>query len=123
MSKSREISDSLPPVAVTALRRLGENIALARVRRREPQRAWAQRIGISVPTYIRLESGDPGVSMAAYATALWLMGRIEALTETAAPENDLGALERDVRAARGRARVRAPASVSARLHRGKSAGP
>jgi len=123
MPRSRSIADSLPPVAVTALRRLGENIAIARVRRHEPQRAWAQRIGISVPTYIRLESGDPGVSMAAYASALWLMGRVEALPGIAAPENDLGALERDVRAARGRARVRAPASLSARLEQRKKPEP
>jgi DNA-binding XRE family transcriptional regulator len=123
MSKSRDLSASLPPVAVAALRRLGENIAIARVRRQEPQRAWAQRIGISVPTYIRLENGDPAVSMAAYASALWLMGRIEALPEIAAPENDLGALERNVRAARGRSRVRAPASISARLDQGKKGAP
>jgi hypothetical protein len=121
MSKSKGISEALPPVAAMALRRLGENIAIARVRRREPQRAWAQRIGISVPTYIRLESGDPGVSMAAYASALWLMGRVEALPEIADPENDLGALERDVRTARARSRVRAPASVSALLDKGKKA--
>jgi len=52
-----------PPVAASALRQLGENLAIARARRRESQRAWAQRIGVSVPTLIRLEKGDPSVSM------------------------------------------------------------
>ncbi len=87
------------------------------MRRREPQRAWAERIGISAPTYVRMEKGDPSVSIAAYAAALWLMGRVQVLPEVAAPENDLTALEQDVRAARKRGRVRTPASLAARLAR------
>ena len=115
MSKTKILANALPPVALKALRELGENIAIARLRRREPQRAWAERIGVSVPTYMRLEKGDPSVSIAAYAAALWLMGRVQALPEVAAPQNDLTALEQDVRAARKRERVRTPASVAARL--------
>lgn len=115
MSKTKAVAESLPPVAVRALRELGENIAIARVRRREPQRAWAGRIGISLPTYVRMEKGDPSVSIAAYACALWLMGRVQALPGVAAPESDLAALERDVRVARRRERVRTPASLSTRL--------
>ncbi len=120
MSKSSPVAHSLPPVAAGALRQLGENLAIARVRRKESQRAWAQRIGVSVPTLIRLEKGDPTVSMGAYASALWLMGRVQALPEVAAPVADLGALELDVRGARRRRPVRAPASISARLRRDKS---
>ena len=119
MSKTSLVANSLPPVAATALRQLGENLAVARVRRKESQRAWAQRIGVSVPTLIRLEKGDPTVSMGAYASALWLMGRVQALADVAAPAADLGALERDVREARRRRPVRAPASVSARLGKAK----
>ena len=115
MAKTKALAEALTPVAVKALRELGENIAVARLRRREPQRAWAERIGVSVPTYVRLEKGDPSVSMAAYAAALWLMGRVRALPAVAAPENDLTALEHDIRAARKRERVRTPASVAARL--------
>jgi len=119
MSKSSAVASSLPPVAVRALRQLGENLAIARARRKESQRAWAQRIGVSVPTLIRLEKGDPTVSMAAYASALWLMGRVQALAEVAAPAADLGALELDLREARRRRPVRAPDSVSARLSKAK----
>jgi len=115
MSKSSAVADSMPPVAASALRQLGENLAIARARRKESQRAWAQRIGVSVPTLIRLEKGDPTVGMGAYASALWLMGRVQALADVAAPAADLGALELDIRGARRRRAVRAPASVSARL--------
>ena len=51
--------ESLPPAVTQALARLGENLAIARLRRRESQRAWAKRLGISVPTLIRMERGDP----------------------------------------------------------------
>jgi DNA-binding XRE family transcriptional regulator len=121
MSKSSIVANSLPPAAAAALRQLGENLAIARSRRKEPQRAWARRIGVSVPTLIRLEKGDPRVSMGAYASALWLMGRAQALADAAAPAADLGALELDVRAARRRRPVRSPASISARLAKVKPA--
>ena len=119
MPKSSLVARSLPPVAASALRQLGENLAIARARRKESQRAWAQRIGVSVPTLIRLEKGDPSVSMGAYASALWLMGRVQALADVAAPATDLGALEKDVREARRRRPVRSPASISARLGKAK----
>lgn len=107
----------MPPAAAAALRALGENLAIARVRRRESQRAWARRLGVSVPTLIRMERGDPGVGVGIYATALWLMGRVNALPELADPAQDQGALESDVRDALKRRAVRSAASIEARLGR------
>ena len=118
MPSTPQALQSLPPAAARALQTLGENLAIARVRRREPQRAWAKRLGISVPTLIRMERGDPGVSVGIYATALWLMGRVNALPAIAAPAEDQGALESDVRSALKRRAVRSAASVEARLARG-----
>ena len=107
----------IPPAAQQALRGLGGNLAIARVRRRESQRVWAKRLGISVPTLIRMERGDPGVGAGIYATALWLIGTVKGLSELAAPTADLGALEDDVRKAVARRTVRSAASVNARLGR------
>lgn len=121
MPKTSEALTSLPPPVSSALRDLGENLALARVRRKEPQRAWAKRLGVSVPTLIRMEHGDPGVSMGIYATALWLVGRVQAIKDAADPGADRGALELDVRAAAKRRAVRSAASVEARLGRKKKA--
>lgn len=120
MPKATPALASLPPIAREALRRLGENLAIARVRRKESQRGWAQRLGVSIPTLIRMEHGDPGVSAGIYATALWMMGRVQALPELADPSLDRGALEMDVREAMQRRAVRSGASVDARL-RGKKA--
>jgi transcriptional regulator with XRE-family HTH domain len=120
MPKASEMLSALPPAASRALKQLGENLAIARVRRRETQRAWAKRIGVSIPTLIRLERGDPGVGLGIVATALWMLGRVQALPELADPQYDRGALEREVREAVKRRSVRSPASVEARLGRMRS---
>src|ERR1700736_2779501 len=106
MTKTSPALLTLPPVAVQALRALGENLAIARNRRRESQRAWAKRLGVSIPTLIRMERGEPGVGAGIYVTALWLIGRSSALANLAAPAQDRGARESDVREARRRRAVR-----------------
>ena len=117
MPKHSASLDTLPTEAVASLAKLGENLALARVRRRESQREWARRMGISPPTLIRMERGDPTVSMGIYATALWMMGRANALAELAEPVKDLGALEANVRAAKLTRAVRSQSSIEGRLTR------
>ena len=102
MPKRSPAIDALPSAVRAHLRMLGENLAIARKRRREPLASWALRIGVSEPTLARMEKGDPSVSMGVYATALWLMGRAQALPECAAPEHDQGALEDAVRVAKAR---------------------
>ncbi|MDB6088068.1 MAG: family transcriptional regulator [Gammaproteobacteria bacterium] len=122
MPKSPVALAVMPPAVAQALRALGENLAIARVRRHESQRAWAKRVGCSVPTLIRMERGDPGVGTGIYATALWLIGRAAALPELAAPATDRGALENEVRGALKRRAVRSAASAEGRLARRKTAG-
>src|SRR5512146_1300261 len=121
MSKHTPALDVLPPAAAQALRGLGENLAIARLRRRESQREWAGRLGCSVPTLIRLERGDPAVGAGLYVTALWLIGRAAGLPALAAPAEDRGALEGDIREALRRRAVRSAASAQARLAKRRSA--
>ena len=99
MPKSPQALLTMPPAAATALRGLGENLAIARGRRRESQRTWAKRLGVSIPTLIRMERGDPGVGAGIYVTVLWLIGRSNALADLAAPASDRGALEGNIREA------------------------
>lgn len=93
---------SLPAAAESALRRLGDDLATARKRRGESLKAWAARVQVSIPTLMRMERGDPTVSMGVYATALWLVGRHATLAEAADPKEDLAALEAEVLLARQR---------------------
>jgi hypothetical protein len=74
-------------------------------------------MGVSIPTLIRMERGDPGVGAGIYATALWLIGRSGALAALAAPGSDRGALESDVREVVARRAARSAASAQARLAR------
>lgn len=117
MPRQSAAVSSLPAAAASALKQLGDNLAIARKRRRESQRVWARRLGVSVPTLIRLEHGDPGVGIGIVATALWMLGRAQALADVAAPESDRGALEMNVREAVERRAVRSPASIEKRLGR------
>ncbi|UXH78794.1 helix-turn-helix domain-containing protein [Roseateles amylovorans] len=114
MPKRSSAIDQLPAVVQVHLSELGENLAIARKRRRESMKDWAQRIGVSEPTLARMERGDPSVAMGVYATALWLIARDAQLPTLAAPEHDLGALEEAVRAALRRS-VRKKMTIEERL--------
>lgn len=107
----------MPPATAAAIEKLGADLAVARLRRKESLKSWAGRLGVSVPTLQRLEAGDPGVAIGIVATALWLIRRDGELGKLASPETDQGAIEMDVRAAveLGRARARASAETRARV--------
>uniref|UniRef100_UPI004048C394 XRE family transcriptional regulator n=1 Tax=Orrella sp. TaxID=1921583 RepID=UPI004048C394 len=105
----------LPPSTTAAIEKLGLDLAVARLRRKESLRSWAKRLGVSVPTLQRLEAGDPGVGIGIVATALWLIRRDSELAKLAAPEQDLGAIEKDVRQAIALGRARAQVAAQTRL--------
>ena len=107
----------MPPSTIAALAQLGADLAVARLRRKESLKTWAKRIGVSVPTLLRLEAGEPSVSLGILATALWLVGRDGALATLATPKEDRGALELDVRAAETLGKERVLATAQARLKR------
>ena len=115
MPKKPQALLSLPPQVQQVLRQLGEDLTIARKRRGESRRIWAERIGVSEPTVDRMKRGDPAVAIGIYATALWLMGRASEISQLASPEFDLGALQANVDAAKKRS-VRKPISLQNRLH-------
>lgn len=121
MPKTARALQHLPPATAAAIEKLGADLAVARLRRKESLKTWAKRMGVSVPTLQRLESGDPSVGIGIVATALWLIQRDGELSHIAAPEHDQGALEMDVRAAveLGRARAQASAEVRTRRNQAK----
>lgn len=117
MSKSSSALAHMPPSTLAALAQLGADLAVARLRRKESLKAWAQRLGVSVPTLMRLEAGEPSVSLGVLATALWLIGRDAALATLAPPKEDRGALELDVRQAEALGKARVRATTQAKLSR------
>jgi hypothetical protein len=99
MSKSSVHLEFLPQQARQQLLLLGGNLTIARKRRRESLRTWAARLGISVRTVQRMEAGDPGVGVGIYVSALWVIGRVDALPSLADPALDVGALQLSIREA------------------------
>lgn len=120
MPKTARALLQLPPTTAGAIEKLGADLAVARLRRKESLRSWALRMGITVPTLQRLEAGDPSVGIGIVATALWLIQRDGELRHLAAPEHDQGAIELDVRAAVELGRSRAKSSAEARLRAARS---
>lgn len=121
MPKISKALQQLPPGTLAAIEKLGLDLAVARLRRNESLKSWAQRMGVSIATLQRLEAGDPGVGIGIVATALWLIQRDGELSALAAPENDRGAIELDVREAMELGRARAKAASLARLNTGLQA--
>ena len=120
MPKTARALQQLPPATLGALEKLGADLAVARLRRKESLKTWAKRMGITIPTLQRLEAGDPSVSIGIVATALWLIQRDAELGQLAAPEHDRGAIEMDIRQAVDLGRARARASAEARLRKAES---
>ena len=115
MPKTARALRQLPPATAGAIEKLGADLAVARLRRKESLRSWAQRLGVTVSTLQRLEAGDPSVGIGIVATALWLIQRDGELRNLAAPEHDQGAIEMDVRKAVELGRSRAQSSAEVRL--------
>lgn len=71
-----------------ALRKLGEDIRDARKRRRIPMRLAAERASISRMTLTKIEKGDEGVSLGAYAKVLFILGMVDRLADLSDPRFD-----------------------------------
>ena len=81
--KKRLNPTSLPIPVRRALMKLGKGIREARIRRRIPTTVMADRALINRMTLYKIERGDPTVSVAAYATVLFVLGLVEPLANIA----------------------------------------
>ncbi len=66
--------DVLPAQVRRSLVKFGGDVSRARRRRRLTAAMMAERLGISLNTYARIERGDVSVGMGAYAMALFVLG-------------------------------------------------
>jgi transcriptional regulator with XRE-family HTH domain len=74
---------------------LGEDIAVARKKRRISTVSMAERAFISRGTLYKVERGDPSVSIGIYATVLAILGLVETLGTLADRRNDTLGLDID----------------------------
>jgi transcriptional regulator with XRE-family HTH domain len=89
IKKERSIGvKAMPKACCTQMVNFGENIRLARTRRKIRQEDMAKRIAISVKTYRKIESGDPTVAVGLYASALFMLGISEDFSSLVDPAKD-----------------------------------
>lgn len=69
----------LPLPAARAIRKLGQDLSLARRRRHISQASLAERMGASLSTVRRMEKGDVRVPIHFFARALYVFGELQAL--------------------------------------------
>ena len=65
-----------------------------------------ERVGVAKSTYLRLEKGDPSVSMGVYAMVLFVLGFGDALGELVEPARDAQGLLLDSERLPKRVRVK-----------------
>lgn len=75
------VLDVLPPKVRRSLAKLGADIGIARRKRRLTVQMMSERLAVAKSTYLRVEKGDPTVSMGTYAMALFVLGFGEAMGE------------------------------------------
>ena len=96
MPKQSNVKVMLPSAVERTLVELGGRLRIARKRRKQSLEKWAERMQVSIPTLRKMEAGDPSVSVAAYMTAIWLAGQLQALEQIADPARDELALAREL---------------------------
>jgi len=72
-----------------ALRKLGQDLRDARKRRRIPMWLAADRADISRVTLTKIEKGDEGVSICAYAKVLFTLGMVTRLADLVDQTKDI----------------------------------
>ena len=80
--------ESLSPTVRRSLAKLGTDIATARRKRNLTMVMMAERIGAAKTTYLKVEKGDPSVSMGIYAMTLFVLGFGEAIGDIVDPGRD-----------------------------------
>src|SRR3989442_12831027 len=82
------VYDILPAKVRRSLAKFGSDLAVARRKRRLTVAMMAERIGVAKGTYLRVEKGDPTVSIAVYSMALFVLGFGDVLADLVDPRRD-----------------------------------
>ncbi len=97
MSEDIERKSNKPvimPKTLKQLEQMGEQIKLARLRRKYSVKMVAERAGISRATLWKVEKGDPGVAIGIYAKVLTAIGLGNDILKLAS-DDELGRILQD----------------------------
>jgi DNA-binding XRE family transcriptional regulator len=77
-----------PYEVVQSAARIGENIRIARIRRRMSQEELAQACNITRRTLYSIEKGSTGIALGTVFSVLWSLGLMKTILPVADPDND-----------------------------------
>ena len=103
MKPRNSLLGAIPFEVDTALKRLGNRLKTARLRRNLTTEEAAQKIGTSRFVVAAAEKGKPSTSIAVYAALIWAYGLIDQFGNLADPDKD----EEGIALARNRMPARA----------------
>src|SRR5438128_12635627 len=109
MVRTNKLSKVPPDEVEQSMKRLGENLRIARVRRNLTIADAAERIGTGPRAVMDAEKGKASTGLAVYAALLWLYDLLSPLEDIADPSGDKEGLA--LEAAKGRTRVRKSAGL------------
>ena len=87
---------TVSPKTVQILEQMGEQIKLARLRRRLSAELVAERAGISRATLWNVEKGSPSVAIGIYAAVLHALGNMDSDFMLVAKDDELGRTLQDL---------------------------
>ena len=98
--------------------KLGSDLNVARRKRHFTAEMIAERVGVAKATYLKVEKGDPTVSMGVYAMTLFVLGFPNAFADISDPRRDDAGLLLDLDRLPKRVRVKKePTAYGRRLAR------
>ena len=88
MAKGSPLFKSPPFPVEDALRRLGGNLRISRLRRNITLQEVAEKIGVSRYAVADAERGKPSAGIAIYVALLWVYGLLDQMNDVADPAKD-----------------------------------
>ena len=86
----RKAAYNIVPSTEEILKKMGEQIKLARLRRDLPVQLVAERAGISRASLWKVESGNPAVAVGIYAAVLHALGNMDKDLALVAKDDEMG---------------------------------
>src|SRR5262249_51456065 len=108
MAAKNELTKAPPYLVDKALKLLGENLRIARIRRHYTIKEVAQKIGTGPRAIMDAEKGKVSTGIGVYVALLWAYDLLPQLADVADPTKDEHGLILDAARRNTRARKRAP---------------
>ncbi len=100
------IRERLSENVLLAAADIGASLRMARIRRNDTIKVWAERLNCSHGTVSAMEAGDVAVAIGYYLAAAEILGKAGEFAAAVSPDNDLVGVQLAFHARRKRARRR-----------------